>query len=109
MKFYGKIGFVIAERNENDFTDWNNRVIEKGPFYGSVNNRRFALKSSSDSTVDDVTYSRQIDIIADNFTYKNRHFIKYIEEDGVKWKVDSVERNYPKLTLTIGGMYNGIS
>ena len=32
--------------------------------------------------------------------------MKYIEFEGTKWKITNVEVRYPRLNLTVGGIYN---
>ena len=41
------------------------------------------------------------------FYYNHFTMIRYIEWMGVKWKVNNVEVQYPRLTLHIGGVFNG--
>ena len=51
--------------------------------------------------------SNLISIIADPYAYKSFHSMRYVEFMGNKWKVANVEIQYPRLILTIGGLYNG--
>ena len=44
--------------------------------------------------------------IADSFAKDNFHLMKYIEFEGTKWKITNVEVRYPRLNLTVGGIYN---
>ena len=56
---------------------------------------------------DNVVISNQISIIADPFAMSNFHNIKYVEYMGTRWKITSVDVQYPRLLLTLGGVYNG--
>jgi hypothetical protein len=33
--------------------------------------------------------------------------MRYVEFMGTKWKITNIEVQYPRLTLSIGGEYNG--
>ena len=56
---------------------------------------------------DDLNINMTLSIVADPFAYQNFHQIKYAEYMGSKWKVSSIEVQYPRLILTLGGVYNG--
>lgn len=103
-KFYGPVGY--AETVETAPGIWNNVVTER-EYYGDVISFTNKWSESSDSTNDDLNIDSQISIVADPFAYQNIPSIKYIEYMGVKWKVKSVNPRYPRLILTIGGVYNG--
>lgn len=55
---------------------------------------------------DDITISNRISIFQNSFVMNNLHDIKYLTYGGAKWKVSSVELNYPRIILTTGGLYN---
>jgi len=55
---------------------------------------------------DDISISNQISIIADPFANNNFHAMKYVVFMGAKWKVSEVTVEYPRLILSIGGLYN---
>lgn len=103
-KWFGVIGY--AQTVEISPGVYEDKVTEH-TYVGDVlkNTNRWA--SSSDSTNDDLNISNQISIIADPFAYQNFHSMKYVEFMGAKWKIQSVEVKYPRLILSIGGVYNG--
>ena len=102
-KFYGKIGF--ATLNESVPGVWEETIVEK-PYYGDLlrNSRRL---QGSENLNDDVNISNQISIVSDPYANQNFHSIRYVEFMGAKWKVSDVEVQYPRLILTLGGVYNG--
>ena len=55
---------------------------------------------------DDISIANEISVVADPFACQNFHRMRYIEFMGAKWKVSNVEVQYPRLILTIGGVYN---
>lgn len=102
-KFYGSIGF--AETVETEPGVWVEEMTVR-PYYGDLvrNTRRL---ENSGGVNDNVNISNDISIIADPYANHNFHSIRYIEFMGVKWKVSNIEVRYPRLILTIGGVYNG--
>lgn len=102
-KFYGNIGF--AETVETEPGVWVEEITVR-PYYGDLvrNTRRL---ENSGGVNDNVNISNDISIIADPYANHNFHSIRYIEFMGAKWKVSNIEVQYPRLILTIGGVYNG--
>lgn len=102
-KWYGIIGY--AETVETERGIWENRIVER-PYYGDVNRNTRRLQNSS-SVNDDINVANEISIVADPFANENFHAMRYVEFMGAKWKVSTVEVQYPRLILTVGGEYNG--
>ena len=102
MKYYGQIGY--AETVELSPGVWGEQITER-KYYGDVtrNNRRL---QDSNQINDNVTISNEISVIADPYACHNFHMIRYLTFMGTKWKVSSVDVQYPRLILTIGGLYN---
>ena len=102
-KFYGAIGY--AKTVETMPGVWTEQITERD-YYGDVirNSRRL---QSSDKVNDDISISNQISIVADPYAINNFHSMRYAEFMGAKWKVSDVEVQYPRLLLTLGGLYNG--
>ena len=102
-KYYGKIGY--AEETEIRPGVYKNQFTERS-YYGDLN-RSHSRNQNSDKLNDDIVIANELSIIADPFAYDNFYAIKYAEVMGVKLKVTSVEVNYPRLILQLGGKYNG--
>lgn len=104
-RYYGIIGYV--ESIETTPGVWTDKVTER-PYSGNVLRNTSRWNTSSDSTNDDLNINNEISIVADQFAYQNFHNIKYAEFMGVKWKVTNAEFSQrPRITLTLGGKYNG--
>ena len=101
-KFCGVIGYAVTK--ETDPGIWEEQIVEV-EYFGDVirNSRRF---SGSAKVNDDINISNQISIIADPFANNNFHAMKYVVFMGAKWKISEVTVQYPRLVLTIGGLYN---
>lgn len=101
-KFYGGIGY--AETVETSPGIWEEKLTKR-MYYGDVvrNTRRL---ESSDRINDDINIANEISIVADPFANENFHLMRYVEFMGAKWKITHIEVKYPRLILTIGGLYN---
>lgn len=104
MKFYGKVGFWAGEEEVKPGV-YKSSIVEK-LYSGDVNwnNRHF---QSSENQNEDIRLNNQISILSDLYSHENFASIRYVVWNNVKWRVTNVEVNYPRLVLTIGGVYNG--
>ena len=102
-KFYGKIGY--AETLETSPGVWQERITERD-YFGDLN-RNTRTAQSSNQLNDNINISNEISILADPFANQNFHLMRYVEYMGTKWKITNVEVQYPRLILTVGGVYNG--
>ena len=102
-KYYGAVGYAIA--NEVRPGIWKDEIVER-MYYGDIirNTRRL---ESSDQVNDDINISNEFSILADPYANENFHLIKYVEFMGTKWKVTNVTVQFPRLILSVGGVYNG--
>ena len=103
-KYYGIIGY--SETQETTPGVWTDVVTERH-YYGDILNNRKRWETSSESINDDLNISNSISIIADPYAYQHFYAIKFIEWNGILWKVTEVEVQQPRLILSIGGVYNG--
>ena len=101
-KFYGVIGYV--KTIETSPGVWEEKKTERN-YYGDFSRNKFHHQSS-DKLNDDINISNEISIVADPYARDNFHSMRYICYNGVKWKISSVEVQYPRLILSIGGVYN---
>ena len=103
-KFFGPIGYAVTTEVRPGV--WRNQIEER-EYAGDVIRNTSRWSASSDSTNDDLTVNNQISIIADPYALNHFHTMKYIGWMGTNWKISSVEVQYPRLILSIGGVYNG--
>ena len=102
-KFYGKIGFGKTVETEPGVFE---EQITSRNYYGETIRNSRTLQSS-DSVNDNINIANQISILADPFAKDNFHTIRYAEFMGTKWKVTTAEVLFPRILLTLGGVYNG--
>lgn len=102
-KFAGVIGYAetvetapgvyeetITERHH--FGDWKRNTLRQQP---------------TDQLNDDINISNELSIIANPYAMDHLHLMKYVKYLGAAWKVTNIEVRYPRLILTLGGVYNG--
>lgn len=102
-KFYGKIGFVETEETSPGI--WEPSVTERS--YSWDVQRYSRRKDTPNNINDDLSISNTISILADPYAMNHFYTMAYVEFSGAKWKVTNVEVQYPRLILTLGGVYNG--
>lgn len=101
-KFYGDIGFAIAKETSPGI--WEEEITER-KYYGDVTKSSSRFQSA-DKINDDITFNNTISIVADPYANENFQYMKYVNYMGTKWKITNAEIQYPRIILTIGGMYN---
>ena len=102
-KFYGEIGFSeTVETAPGVYVD----QIVPHPYYGDIE-RQGRRWEQGESINDDLVVNNYISIVADDFVHKNAGKMKWVSFFGSKWKIRSVEMEYPRIKLTLGGVWNG--
>ena len=102
-KWFGKIGF--AETKETTPGVWEEQITER-EYFGDLTRNTRRLQSSENLN-DNITVDNEISIVTDPFANQNFHAMRYVEFMGTKWKVSTVEVQYPRLILSLGDIYNG--
>lgn len=101
-KFHGQIGY--AETVETVPGVWKEQITEREYDGDFIRNTR--KLQPSDQLNDNINVANEISIVADPFAINNIFSMRYVEFMGAKWKISSVEVRYPRLILTVGGLYN---
>ena len=102
-KWCGKVGYAITAETEPGL--WEPVIVER-KYYGDLISNRWKRQNSGGIN-DDINISNSISIIADPFANQNLGSMTYVECMGAKWKISDVEIQFPRLILTVGGLYNG--
>lgn len=102
-KWFGKIGYAATGETEPGL--WEDTIVEREYYGDMISDRR--KRQTSGEVNDNINLANVISILADPFAYENCSHMAYAEIMGAKWKITEVEVQYPRLILTIGGVYNG--
>lgn len=102
-KFFGTIGFNEGTVETTPGV-WEQQIVEH-QYYGDLirNNRRL---QPSNGLNDNISISNEISIVADPYANANFHSMRYVDFMGTKWKITNVDVQFPRLILTLGGVWN---
>lgn len=102
-KYYGAIGYGTTEETSPGV--WTESIVERN-YYGDVlrNTKKW---EKGDGLNDNLNIGNSFSIVADAYAYEHFFAIRYITWMGTRWKVTDVEVERPRLTINIGGVYNG--
>lgn len=102
-KFCGKVGYAKSEQTSPGV--WVEKICER-TYMGDVvrNSYRWA---NSENLNDNFEVNNSVSILADTFAYENLPAIRYVKWMGAYWTVTSVDVQRPRLTLNLGGVYDG--
>ena len=106
-RFYGKVGY--SGETVESFPGsgiWVDRGMIERPYFGDVIRDSRKINESK-SVNDDISVGNSISIVADAYAYEHYFNMKYVEWNGVRWKVSVVEVQRPRLILSLGGVYHG--
>lgn len=101
-KFSGKIGFFKTEETNPGI--WEEKIIEK-PYFGDIT-RNISRTQQDDNINTNITVNNTISIVADPYANNNFQYMEYVILNGVKWRITSAEVEYPRIILSIGGLFN---
>lgn len=102
-KYHGKIGFVTFEETAPGVMA---EIPIEREYFGNVTqiSKRW---EKGEHLNDNLQVNNQFSIVADAYARNNLFAIRYICWMGSKWEVTTAKVEYPRLILTIGGVYNG--
>lgn len=103
MKFCGKVGYVSTAETRPGI--WEEQVTER-TYRGDVGKNSTRWKNGV-GVNDDIDLSSDLSIIADAYAYQHFSEIRYVKFMGAKWKVNSAVPERPRISLSLGGLYNG--
>lgn len=104
-KWYGKVGYIITTESETSPGVWVPKPVER--YYRGDFTRNHKRWESSQDINDNITLQSEISIVCDPYALQNFQSIRYVEFMDSLWKVTAVDVQYPRLVLSIGGVYNG--
>mgnify|MGYP000053895076 CR=1 FL=1 len=102
-KWFGKIGYAVTSETRPGI--WEEVIVERN-YYGDMTRNSRRLQAASQVN-DDININNELSIISDPYAMNSFHAMRYAEFMGTKWKITNVEVQYPRLILSLGGLYNG--
>lgn len=104
-RFHGEVGYV--ETVETAPGVHEEQPTERTYFGDEV---RIARRLQQEDEVNpNVVLQNSISIVADAYANEHIFAIRYVRWQGTLWNVTKVDIQRPRLILTLGGVYNGIT
>lgn len=104
MKFSGEAGFRLKDV-EVEPDVYEPQLVSK-IIKGDVVQNRYGRQNGDKSTIDNITITNQLSIVANQFLMKHIANLLYVKFQGVKWKVVSYNIKSPRIFVDLGGFYN---
>lgn len=102
-KFNGKLGYrADVEQVDGISTESILEINVRGDLLS-----RSSKAEAREELIDDFVLDHRISIMWGKRVNPAFEDIRYITYHGTKWKVDSVQVEYPRLILSTGGVWNG--
>ena len=102
-KWFGNIGY--AETVETSPGVWEEQITVR-EYFGDLTRNTRRLQTA-DKVNDDININNELSIVSDPYAIDHFYSMRYAEFMGAKWKITNVEVRYPRLILSLGGLYNG--
>ena len=105
MRFFGKIGYGESQASMDSPDVWDDVITEVDR--GGDVIRAGTNLDPSENVVNDLKVNNAISVVADATLTAHFRNIRFVEWDGVCWKVTAVQVSPPRLILNIGEVYSG--
>lgn len=97
-----QIGFVKTVETEPGV--WENQSYEH-PYMCRILSNSYKW-SREEKITEDLSLSNRFSVLSDKILQEDCGYMKYIVYMGSKWTVNSIKMNYPRLEISVGGLYN---
>ena len=102
-KVSGKLGYSTTSEVKPGV--YKETIVERDVVVNIIRNAS-RLEGGSKVNQDITSDQVQVSIVASPETPQNFRMLKYVKCWGVAWTIKSVENQYPRLLITLGGEYN---
>jgi hypothetical protein len=101
-KYAGLVGYVTEEESVPGV--WS-PVETHRRMRGDIIRQSASVKSDEKMN-SDISLNHRVSLIGDVYAFGNYSNIKWIEMDGLKWEVSSIEIQRPRLIISLGGIWH---
>ncbi len=102
-KYCGNIGYCVEEETRPGVIE---PIMKERKYYGDI----LSLKRNTqngDKINDTLVLNTRISVVSDPFAAQNLNALKYIILNGIRWKISSIDIQFPRMIVETGGEYNG--
>lgn len=104
-KFCGRIGFAETVEDPPD-SGIAVAVVTERIYYGDIL-RRNVTNEAQGVVNPSLNINNEISIVADKYVLDNVANMRYITYLGTRWELRTISVDYPRMNITLGGLYNG--
>jgi hypothetical protein len=102
-KFSGLVGYVTqSESSPGVWSSVENPIMMKGDIIRQSSNGQ-----NDDKVNSDVSLNHRVSLVGDAYSFGNYYNIRWVEINGLKWEISSIEIQRPRIIVTLGGIWNG--
>lgn len=102
-KFHGKLGYIHHEETSPGvYVPIVTEILCQGDIL-----RNYHRWDNGENVNSDINLNNRFSIIGDAYANENIDKIRYLEWNGIKWAVGTIDIDSPRLILTVRGVYNG--
>lgn len=102
-KFAGLVGYVTQEEKVPGI--WS-MVEDPKMMKGDVIRQSSSIQNDN-KVNSDIALNHRVSLFGDPYAFNNYYKLKWIDLDGRKWEIASVEIQRPRIIVTLGGLWNG--
>lgn len=107
-KYTGLVGYVTQEETVPGV--WspveNSRPMKGDIIKQSASSQHDYRDSTGNKVNSDISLGHRVSLLGDSYAFNNYVHLKWIQIDGTKWIISSVELQRPRLMINVGGVYN---
>ena len=102
VKFAGQVGYISQEESvPGVWTPVEKTRQMKVDFYMESSRHQ-----NGDKVNKDISLNHRISLVGDAYAFDNYYAMRWIEIDGIKWDIVSLEVKRPRIIVNVGGLYN---
>lgn len=102
-KFTGLVGYVTQEEDVPGV--WS--PVETQKMMRGDTIRQSSSGQNDNKVNSDIALGHRVSLLGDSYAFSNYYNLKWVQVNGRKWEVSSVEIQRPRIILSVGGLWNG--